>query len=145
VSSKVPTFVRKSFYSKISKLQKVSHQEKINWKSANLSKCTDPLKVPLQDFIKISLKIFEQEMRKIFNIFPNSFDRKSQKNVIWFFKYHIRNMWSPTRKVKVAILKSFFRWFENTVKKIWWKIKTFFYNARNFFRKFLIICGIPKV
>jgi hypothetical protein len=30
VSSKVATFVRKSFYSKISKWQKVSHKEKIN-------------------------------------------------------------------------------------------------------------------
>jgi hypothetical protein len=34
------------------------------------------------DFRQISLKIFEQEMRKIFKIIPNSFDQKSQKNVI---------------------------------------------------------------
>jgi hypothetical protein len=33
-------------------------------------------------FIKISLKNFQQEMRKIFKIFPTSFDQKSQKNVI---------------------------------------------------------------
>jgi hypothetical protein len=31
------------------------------------------------DSRKISLKIFKQEMRKIFKIFPNSFDQKSQK------------------------------------------------------------------
>jgi hypothetical protein len=33
---KVATCVRKSFYSKISKWQKVSHQDKKNRKSANL-------------------------------------------------------------------------------------------------------------
>jgi hypothetical protein len=53
------------------------------------------------EFRKISLKIFEQEIRKIFKIFPNIFDQKSQNN--------IKDMWSPTRKVKLAILKSVFR------------------------------------
>jgi hypothetical protein len=43
-STKVPTFVRESFNLKILKWQKVSYQEKKNEKSANLSKCTDPLK-----------------------------------------------------------------------------------------------------
>jgi hypothetical protein len=66
------------------------------------------------EFRKISLKIFELEMRNISKIFPNSFDQKSQKNGIWFFKEHIKNMWSPTQKVKVAILKSVSRWFEKS-------------------------------
>jgi hypothetical protein len=34
------------------------------------------------DFNKISFKNFKREMREIFKIFPNSFDQKSQKNVI---------------------------------------------------------------
>jgi hypothetical protein len=34
------------------------------------------------DSRKISLKIFEQEMSKIFKIFPNIFDQKSQNYVI---------------------------------------------------------------
>jgi hypothetical protein len=63
--------------------------------------------------------IFEQEMRKIFKIFPKIFDQKSQNHVIRFFKEHIKNMWAPTRKVKVAILKSVFLFFEtNNEKKI---------------------------
>jgi hypothetical protein len=32
-------------------------------------------------YLKISLKIFKPKMRKIFKIFPNSFDQKSQKSV----------------------------------------------------------------
>ena len=44
VSWKVATCVRKSLYVKIMKWQKVSHQDKKNWKYANLSKCTDSLK-----------------------------------------------------------------------------------------------------
>jgi hypothetical protein len=31
---------------------------------------------------KLSLKIFEQEMRKIFEILPNIFDQKSQNHAI---------------------------------------------------------------
>jgi hypothetical protein len=34
------------------------------------------------DFRKISLRNFEREMRKIFTIFPNDSDQKSEKNVI---------------------------------------------------------------
>jgi hypothetical protein len=34
------------------------------------------------EFKKISLKMFELEMRKISEIFSNSFDQKSQKNGI---------------------------------------------------------------
>jgi hypothetical protein len=41
------------------------------------------------DSKKISLKIFEQEMRKILKIFPNIFDQKSQKNVIGFIKEYV--------------------------------------------------------
>ncbi len=44
VSSKVATYVWNTFYSKIMRWQKVSHEDKKNWKSANLPKCTDPLK-----------------------------------------------------------------------------------------------------
>jgi hypothetical protein len=66
---------------------------------------------------KISLKSFEQEIRIIFKIFPNIFDQKSQKHVIWFFKEHIKNMWSSTQKFKVAIFKSVSRWFETNNKK----------------------------
>jgi hypothetical protein len=40
---KSSNFRMKNFYLKTSKWQKVSHQEKINLKIANLSKCTDPL------------------------------------------------------------------------------------------------------
>jgi hypothetical protein len=55
-------------------------------------------------------------------------------------------MWSPTRKVKVAILKSVFRSFEtNNENKFEQKIRHFFYNVGNFFQKFLMICRIRKV
>jgi hypothetical protein len=50
------------------------------------------------------LRIFEQEIRKIFKIFLIIFDQKSLNHVIWFFKKHIKNMWSPSGKVKVVIL-----------------------------------------
>jgi hypothetical protein len=33
------------------------------------------------EFKKISLKLFEKEMWKIFKIFPNIFDQKSQNHV----------------------------------------------------------------
>jgi hypothetical protein len=79
------------------------------------------------DSRKISLKIFEQEIRKIFKIFRSIFDQKSQNNVIWFLKQHIKIMWLPTRKLKVTILKSVFRWFEiNIERKILTKIRHFF-------------------
>jgi hypothetical protein len=57
------------------------------------------------DSRKISLKLFEQEIKKIFEIFSIMFDQKLQNHVICFFKEDIKNMWSPSRKVEVATLK----------------------------------------
>jgi hypothetical protein len=37
------------------------------------------------DSRKISLKNFEQEMRKIFKIFPNIFDQKQREKLKWPF------------------------------------------------------------
>ena len=55
------------------------------------------------EFKKISLKMFELEMRKISEIFSNSFDQKSQKNGIWFFKEHIKNMWNLYYEIIIII------------------------------------------
>jgi hypothetical protein len=54
-------------------------------------------------------------------------------------------MWSPSRKVKVAILSSFSLIWNNHWKKIWTKNKAFFYYVWNFYQKFLIISRIQKV
>jgi hypothetical protein len=50
------------------------------------------------------LEVFEQEMKNFFEIFLIIFDQKSLNHVIWIFKEHMKNMWSPSPKVKVAIL-----------------------------------------
>jgi hypothetical protein len=86
---------------------------------------------------KLVWKIWNKKWGK-FKIFPNSFDQKSQKKCQMLFKKHIKNMWSLKRKVKVAILKSFFCLLNiNNENKNWTKSKAFFYNVRNFFQKFV--------
>ena len=70
-------------------------------------------------FQKNKFEIFEQEMRKIFEIFPIIFDQKSQNHVIWSSKEQIKNMWSLTRKV-----------FE---RKIFFKTLTFHVGDQIFF------------
>jgi hypothetical protein len=95
VSWKVATCVRKSFYSKILTWQKVSHQEKKNWKSANLSKCTDPLKYYTFDIITYDFQNQMDTGQKTiirFKKLPNSsiLFFKTEKNAyLSFGKNHI--------------------------------------------------------
>jgi hypothetical protein len=52
------------------------------------------------------------------------------------FQIAYKNMRSPTRKVKVAIWKSVFRWFETNNEKKWSKNRTFFIIFGTFFKNF---------
>ena len=88
-------------------------------------------------FRKISLKIFEQEMTKIFEIFSKYFWPKITWPYHMIFKEHIRNMWSFTRKAEGNILKSVFCWFETNDEKNLRRNKAIFIMFGTFFKNFI--------
>jgi hypothetical protein len=63
---------------------------------------------------KLVLKILTKNKETFRNIFDEKLQKMSYD--ISFFKDHMKNILSPTGKVKVAILKSVSLWFETNNK-----------------------------
>ena len=107
VSSKVTTYVRKSFYSKILKLEKVSHLSKKKWKGANLSKCTEALKSrkSLYDARPMGEKIIRKNTK--------------EQNLL---SYGISKLGSPGPSVRVLVWLAFNQW-EHRIS-LFWPIRT---------------------
>jgi hypothetical protein len=111
VSSKVATYVWNTFYSKIMRWQKVSHEDKKNWKSANLPKCTDPLNLMKQLLLFSTYHKRKWPFNQLAIIFEPMSDKKIKIHfLIWItdFKNACKNLKAKVPVIRVWALRGLY-------------------------------------